>query len=52
MSFYDVKNDMIIHGMYKLSKLKMRSTAKKDAKATENIDVYLPTISNDFIGVC
>lgn len=52
MSFYDISNDMIIHGMYKLSKLKMRSTAIKRGFNAPNIDVYLPSISDDFIGVC
>lgn len=52
MSFYDISNDMIIHGMYKLSKLKMRSTATKHGFNAPNIDVYLPSISDDFIGVC
>lgn len=52
MSFYDVKNKMIIHGMYKLSKAKLRSTATKKGINMPNIDVYLPVISDDFIGMC
>ena len=52
MSFYDVGNDMIIHGMYRLSKTRLRSTAKARSNASELVDIYLPVISNDFIGIC
>ena len=51
-SFYDVDKKMLIHGLYSLTKTKMRSTAKKQGMNADNIDVYVPSISNDLIGMC
>lgn len=51
-SFYDVDKKMLIHGLYSLTKTKMRSTAKKLGMNADNIDVYVPSISNDLIGMC
>lgn len=51
-SFYDVNNKMIIHGLYNLDKTKLRSTATKKGINAPNIDVYVPPMSDDFIGAC
>lgn len=50
-ALYDLSSNAIIHPLYSLQKSKLRSSAKKPG-AGENIDIYLPPVSSDFIGAC
>ena len=54
-SFYDIDNKMIIHNLYDYSKSLLKTTAKKfssDLVRTDNIDMFLPPLSSDFINFC
>ena len=54
-SFYDIGNEIVVHNMYDKAKTPLRSTAKKFSQQPglrENIDLYVPPTSSDFINVC
>lgn len=51
-AFYDLSNDLIIHPLYNINKTKLRSTATKQDLKKQNVDLYLPTVSSDLIGMC
>ena len=55
-SFYDINNKMIIHNLYDISKSLLKTTAKKYSSnlliKRENIDMFVPPISSDFINIC
>lgn len=53
-SFYDIDNKVIMHNLYELPKTKLKTTAMKHSSlsvSTDNIDIYVPPISDDFIKV-
>lgn len=51
-AFYDINNKFIIHPLYNMTRSKIRSTATKQNLAKENVDLYLPIVSSDIIGIC
>lgn len=51
-AFYDMGNKFIIHPLYSINKSRIRSTATKQNLSRDNVDLYLPTISADVIGIC
>lgn len=54
-SFYDIDNKIIVHNLYDCSKSLLKTTAKKygiDGNRDGNVDLFLPTLSSDFIGIC
>ena len=51
-AFYDLSNNFIIHPLYSINKSKLRSTATKQGLKRENVDLYLPHVSSDLIGIC
>ena len=53
-SFFDIDNNKIIHNLYELPKSKLKTTAVKHSSisvSTEKIDMYVPSISDDFIHI-
>ena len=55
-SFYDIDNKMIVHNLYDTTKSLLKTTAKKYSSnllaKRENIDMFAPPMSSDFINIC
>ena len=49
-SLYDVNNNIIIHNLYDLTKVKLKASTSQGS--SKKVDLFIPEISDDFLDVC
>jgi hypothetical protein len=51
-SFYDMTNNILVHNLYSIERIKTKTTSKQHNSVGQYQDIYVPYISNDFIHMC